>query len=49
MDFWQRQNGGGAFILPLSFFERREAMGAASQASDGIPRQATPEMFKINI
>ena len=26
MDFWQRQNGGGTFILPLPFFERREAM-----------------------
>ena len=26
MNFWQRQNGGGTFILPLPFFERREAM-----------------------
>ena len=53
MDFWQRQNGGGTFILPLPFFEHREAMGVPrKQELEFLPKVARLPilgMFKTNI
>ena len=53
MDFWQRQNGGGTFILPLPFFERREAMDVpCKQELEFLPNVAGLPilgMFKTNI